>query len=157
MINWLPYVPLSAKINVVYYNTPETLAELGTAVSQGHEAVLRQIEVIIRKYEQEKSAERSVKHLVSAAIYFSPDVSICTIYIVHKLALCMALFRSNTLMQNKICSMKHIKANNRGKIANHKSQILTLVVSRATSVSVAPSGSGSEDQRICLYRKWYDE
>ena len=49
-------------LNVFDFNTPDTLTELGTAVSQGSEAVLRQIEVTIKKYEREKSAERSADH-----------------------------------------------------------------------------------------------
>ena len=49
-------------LNVFDFNTPDTLTELGTAVSQGSEAVLRQIEVTIKKYERERSAERSAEH-----------------------------------------------------------------------------------------------
>ena len=49
-------------LNVFDFNTPDTLTELGTAVSQGSEAVLRQIEVTIKKYEREQSAERNAEH-----------------------------------------------------------------------------------------------
>ena len=49
-------------LSVFDFNTPDTLTELGTAVSQGSEMVLRQIEVTIKKYEREKSAERSADH-----------------------------------------------------------------------------------------------
>ena len=54
-------------LNVFDFNTPDTLTELGTAVSQGSEAVLRQIEVTIKKYEREKSAERSAEHEIGRA------------------------------------------------------------------------------------------
>ena len=56
-------------LNVFDFNTPDTLAELGTAVSQGSEAVLRQIEVTIKKYEREKSAERSAEHGEQADVH----------------------------------------------------------------------------------------
>ena len=56
-------------LNVFDFNTPDTLTELGTAVSQGSEAVLRQIEVTIKKYEREKSAERSAEHEERADIH----------------------------------------------------------------------------------------
>ena len=56
-------------LNVFDFNTPDTLTELGTAVSQGSEAVLRQIEVTIKKYEREKSAERSAEHGEQADIH----------------------------------------------------------------------------------------
>ncbi len=49
-------------LSVFDFNTPDTLTELGTAVSQISETVLRQIEVTIKKYEREKSAERSAEH-----------------------------------------------------------------------------------------------
>ena len=41
------------------FNTPRTVAALGTAVSEINEQVLRQIEVTIRNYEREHSAERT--------------------------------------------------------------------------------------------------
>ena len=44
------------------FNTPRTVAALGTAVSEINEQVLRQIEVTIRNYEREHSAERTAGH-----------------------------------------------------------------------------------------------
>ena len=44
------------------FNTPRTVAALGTAVSEINEQVLRQIEVAIRNYEREHSAERTAEH-----------------------------------------------------------------------------------------------
>lgn len=44
---------------VLDFNTPETVAALGSAVSQISETVLRQIEVTIKQYEREKITERS--------------------------------------------------------------------------------------------------
>ena len=44
------------------FNTPRTVAALGTAVSEINEQVLRQIEVTIRNYEREHSAERMAEH-----------------------------------------------------------------------------------------------
>ena len=41
------------------FNTPDTVAALGTAVSLISESVLREIETTIRKYERERNAERS--------------------------------------------------------------------------------------------------
>ena len=49
-------------LNVFDFNTPDTVAALGTAVSQVSEQVLRQIEVTIKNYEREKNAERSQSH-----------------------------------------------------------------------------------------------
>ena len=49
-------------LSIFDFNTPDTITELGTAVSQGSETVLRQIEVTIKKYEREKSAERNAEH-----------------------------------------------------------------------------------------------
>jgi len=49
-------------LSIFDFNTPDTITELGTAVSQGSEAVLRQIEVTIKKYEREKAAERNAEH-----------------------------------------------------------------------------------------------
>ncbi len=46
-------------LSIFDFNTPDTITELGTAVSQGSETVLRQIEVTIKKYEREKSADMS--------------------------------------------------------------------------------------------------
>ena len=44
------------------FNTPRMVAALGTAVSEINEQVLRQIEVTIRNYEREHSAERTAEH-----------------------------------------------------------------------------------------------
>ena len=41
-------------LNVFDFNTPQTVAALGTAISQSSELVLRQIEVTIKNYEREK-------------------------------------------------------------------------------------------------------
>ena len=41
------------------FNTPQSLVPLGTVISQTSEAVLRQIEVTVKKYEREKLSERS--------------------------------------------------------------------------------------------------
>ena len=44
------------------FNTPRTVAALGTVVSEINEQVLRQIEVTIRNYEREHSAERTAEY-----------------------------------------------------------------------------------------------
>ena len=49
-------------LNVFDFNTPQTVAALGTAISQSSELVLRQIEITIKNYEREKLAERSHGH-----------------------------------------------------------------------------------------------
>ena len=49
-------------LNVFDFNTPATVAALGTAVSVASERVLRQIEVTIKNYEREKRAERKESH-----------------------------------------------------------------------------------------------
>ena len=49
-------------LNVFDFNTPATVAALGTAISQSSELILRQIEVTIKNYEREKHAERSQNH-----------------------------------------------------------------------------------------------
>ena len=41
------------------FNTPQSLSTLGAVISQTSEAVLRQIEVTVKKYEREKLSERS--------------------------------------------------------------------------------------------------
>ena len=41
------------------FNTPQTVGALGAAISQSSEAVLRQIEITVKKYERAKQAERS--------------------------------------------------------------------------------------------------
>lgn len=46
-------------LNVFDFNTPATVAALGTAVSVASEQVLRQIEVTIKNYEREKLTERT--------------------------------------------------------------------------------------------------
>ena len=46
-------------LSVFDFNTPETVAALGTAVSEINQQVLRQIEVTIKKYERQHSAERT--------------------------------------------------------------------------------------------------
>ncbi len=48
--------------DVFDFNTPATVAALGTTVSQTSEQVLRQIETTIRNYERERNAERSQSH-----------------------------------------------------------------------------------------------
>ena len=49
-------------LSVFDWNTPAAVAALGTAVSQTSEQVLRRIEITIKQYEREKSAERSQNH-----------------------------------------------------------------------------------------------
>ncbi len=49
-------------LDVFDFNTPASVTALGTAVSKNSEQALRQIEVAIRNYEREKSAERSQSH-----------------------------------------------------------------------------------------------
>ena len=49
-------------LSVFDFNTPSTVAALGTAVSEINQQVLRQIEVTIRNYEREHSAERTENH-----------------------------------------------------------------------------------------------
>ena len=49
-------------LNVFDFNTTQTVAALGTAISQSSELVLRQIEVTIKNYERKKIAERSGSH-----------------------------------------------------------------------------------------------
>ena len=44
------------------FNTPPVISALGTAISQSSEAVLRQIEITVKKYEREKITERSQNH-----------------------------------------------------------------------------------------------
>ena len=46
-------------LNVFDFNTPATVAALGTAISVASEQVLRQIEVTIKNYEREKLTERT--------------------------------------------------------------------------------------------------
>ena len=49
-------------LSIFDFNTPATVAALGTAVSQINQQVLRQIEVTIKNYEREHIAERSATH-----------------------------------------------------------------------------------------------
>ena len=49
-------------MSVFDFNTPDTAAALGTAVSSISQQVLREIGATIRNYEREKIAERSVTH-----------------------------------------------------------------------------------------------
>ena len=49
-------------MSVFDFNTPDTAAALGTAVSNINQQVLREIGATIRNYEREKIAERSVTH-----------------------------------------------------------------------------------------------
>ena len=49
-------------LNVFDFNTPATVGALGTAVSQINQQVLRQIEVSVKNYEREHSAERMGDH-----------------------------------------------------------------------------------------------
>jgi hypothetical protein len=49
-------------LSIFDFNTPDTVAALGTAVSEGSQKVLRQIEVTIKNYEREHLAERSATH-----------------------------------------------------------------------------------------------
>ena len=46
-------------LSIFDFNTPSTVAALGTAVSEINQQVLRQIEVTIKNYEREHSAERT--------------------------------------------------------------------------------------------------
>ena len=49
-------------LSIFDFNTPSTVAVLGTAVSEGSQRVLRQIEVTIKNYEREHLAERSATY-----------------------------------------------------------------------------------------------
>jgi len=49
-------------LSIFDFNTPSTVAALGTAVSEGSQKVLQQIEVSIKNYEREHLAERSATH-----------------------------------------------------------------------------------------------
>ncbi len=49
-------------LSIFDFNTPATVAALGTAVSEINQRVLRQIEVTIKNYEREHIAERSATH-----------------------------------------------------------------------------------------------
>ena len=49
-------------LSVFDFNTLDTVTELGTAISQSSEQVLRVIEVAIKQYERDKIAERRAEH-----------------------------------------------------------------------------------------------
>ena len=49
-------------MSVFDWNTPEAVAELGTAVSVINQEVLRQIERTVKQYEREKVSERTDNH-----------------------------------------------------------------------------------------------
>lgn len=49
-------------LSIFDFNTPDTVAALGSAVSEASERVLRQIEVTVKNYEREHIAERSATH-----------------------------------------------------------------------------------------------
>lgn len=49
-------------LSIFDFNTPSTVAALGSAVSEASERVLRQIEVTVKNYEREHLAERSTTH-----------------------------------------------------------------------------------------------
>ncbi len=49
-------------LSIFDFNTPSTVAALGTAVSEESQKVLRQIEVTVKNYEREHIAERSATH-----------------------------------------------------------------------------------------------
>jgi N12 class adenine-specific DNA methylase/adenine-specific DNA methylase len=49
-------------LSIFDFNTPDTVAALGTAVSEASERVLRQIEVTVKNQEREHLAERSATH-----------------------------------------------------------------------------------------------
>ncbi|QNK40241.1 DEAD/DEAH box helicase family protein [Caproicibacter fermentans] len=49
-------------LSIFDFNTPDTVAALGSAVSEASEQVLRQIEVTVKNYEREHLAERSATH-----------------------------------------------------------------------------------------------
>jgi hypothetical protein len=49
-------------LSIFDFNTPDTVAALGSAVSEASERVLRQIEVTVKKYKREHLAERSATH-----------------------------------------------------------------------------------------------
>jgi N12 class adenine-specific DNA methylase len=49
-------------LSIFDFNTPDTVAALGSSVSEGSQRVLRQIEVTIKNYEREHLAERSATH-----------------------------------------------------------------------------------------------
>ena len=58
-------------LSIFDFNTPDAVNALGTAVSQISEQVLRQIEVTVKNYEREHSAERTAEHGEQSDLY--PD------------------------------------------------------------------------------------
>jgi len=56
-------------LSIFDFNTPDTVNALGTAVSQISEQVLRQIEVTVKNYEREHSAERTAEHGEQSDLY----------------------------------------------------------------------------------------
>ena len=56
------YIDNAEYLNVFDFNTPAAVNALGTAVSDGTEQLLRQIEVTVKKYERQQEAERSAEH-----------------------------------------------------------------------------------------------
>lgn len=56
-------------LRVFDWNTPAAVVELGTAVSTINQKVLRQIEITIKQYEREKSAERTEQHEKQPDLY----------------------------------------------------------------------------------------
>lgn len=56
-------------LSIFDFNTPDAVNALGTAVSQISEQVLRQIEVTVKNYEREHSAERTAEHGEQSDLY----------------------------------------------------------------------------------------
>ena len=56
-------------LSIFDFNTPDTVNALGTAVSQISEQILRQIEVTVKNYEREHSAERTAEHGEQSDLY----------------------------------------------------------------------------------------
>jgi N12 class adenine-specific DNA methylase/adenine-specific DNA methylase len=56
-------------LSIFDFNTPDTVAALGTAVSEASERVLRQIEVTIKNQEREHLAKRSATHGEQSDLY----------------------------------------------------------------------------------------
>ena len=56
-------------LSIFDFNTPDTVNALGTAVSQISEQVLQQIEVTVKNYEREHSAERTAEHGEQSDLY----------------------------------------------------------------------------------------
>ena len=56
-------------LSIFDFNTPDAVNALGTAVSQISEQILRQIEVTVKNYEREHSAERTAEHGEQSDLY----------------------------------------------------------------------------------------